>query len=174
MRDEHTDAGKVVVSKRSPQTLVEATHAIIGIRCTLAVRYAVEEVAIVGPLLPHALHFGRAWLEVAEILLPYPGLLEDGDLVAGKGRGRGVVRRQRAQDALCRLACPAVGRGIELEGIVGLEQRAELAPSLFCLGPAMLGQLYPVIGNKLVDVAVLVSLGLRMADQNNHLRRRQP
>jgi hypothetical protein len=37
------------------------------------------------------------------------------------------------------------------------------------LGPAMLGQLYPVIRYELVDVAVLVSLGLRMANQDNHL-----
>jgi 3-deoxy-D-manno-octulosonate 8-phosphate phosphatase KdsC-like HAD superfamily phosphatase len=35
----------------------------------------------------------------------------------------------------------------------------------------MLGQLHAVVGDELVDVAVLVALGLRMANQYNHLRR---
>lgn len=33
----------------------------------------------------------------------------------------------------------------------------------------MRGQLDAVVGDELVDVAVLVALGLRMADQNDHL-----
>ena len=89
--------------------------------------------AIIGPLLPHALHFCRTWLEVAKILFSYPWLLEDGNLVAGEGRGGGIVRGQGAEDALCSLTSPAVGRGVELEGVVWLEHRAELASSFFCL-----------------------------------------
>lgn len=39
------------------------------------------------------------------------------------------------------------------------------------LSPSMLGQLYPVVRYELVDVSVLVSLRLRMANQDNHLLR---
>jgi hypothetical protein len=133
MGDEHAHTGEVVVLERSPQTLVEATDTVVGIRGTLAVGYAVEEVAVVSPLLPHPLHFSRAWLEVAKVLLAYPRLFVDGDLVAGKRRGRGVVWSQRAEDAFGGLACAAVGRRIELERVVGLEEGTKLASCLFRL-----------------------------------------
>lgn len=38
----------------------------------------------------------------------------------------------------------------------------------------MLGQFHSVVGDELVDVAILVSLGLGMADQYDHLRSNQP
>ena len=118
-QDAHT--WEVVVAKRSPQALVETAHPVVGICRTLAVGYAVEEVAVVRTLLPHALHLCRAWLEVAKVLLSQPRLFEDGDLVAGKGRWGGVVGGECAQDALGRLACTAVRGGEELESIVWLE-----------------------------------------------------
>ena len=133
MGDEHAHTGEVVVLEGSPQTLVEATDTVVGIRCTLAVGYAVEEVAIIGPLLPHPLHFGRAWLEVAKVLFAYPRLFVDGYLVAGKRRWRGVIGSQSAEDAFGGLACSAVGRRVELERVVGLEEGAELASCLFRL-----------------------------------------
>ena len=68
MSDQHTDTGEVGVSELPPQTLVEAAHAVVGVGSALTVRNAVEEVAVVGSLLPHPLHFGRAWLEVAKVL----------------------------------------------------------------------------------------------------------
>jgi hypothetical protein len=34
----------------------------------------------------------------------------------------------------------------------------------------VLGKLHPMVWYELVDVAILVSLGLRMADQYDHLR----
>jgi hypothetical protein len=37
------------------------------------------------------------------------------------------------------------------------------------LGDAVRGQLHAVVGDELVDVAVLVALGLRVADQDDHL-----
>lgn len=37
----------------------------------------------------------------------------------------------------------------------------------------MLGKLYSVIGNELVDITVLVAFRLRMANQYDHLRRGQ-
>lgn len=192
MRDQNADTGEVVVAKGPPQTLVEAADSVVGICGTLAVRYAVEEVAVVCALLPHALHFGRAWLEVAKVLLSQARLFEDGDLVAWEGRRRGVVRGQRAQDALCRLARSAVGRGEELERVVGFQQGSELTSCFLCLRasylshggraglrgtaylrPAMLGKFDPVVRDELVDIAVLVSLGLGMANEDNHLHSHQ-
>ncbi len=38
------------------------------------------------------------------------------------------------------------------------------------LRPALLGKLDAVVGDKLVDIAVLVPFRLRVADQYNHLR----
>jgi hypothetical protein len=124
VRDQHADAWEVSVSKLPPQTLVEAAYAVVCIRSALTVGDAVKEVAVVGPLLPHPLHLGRAWLEVTKVLFSEARLLEHLDLVAGKRRGRGVVARQRAEDALGGLTCPAVWRGEELNRVVGLEQRA--------------------------------------------------
>jgi hypothetical protein len=108
MRDQDAHTWKVVVTELSPQALVEAAHPVVCIGRTLAIRYAVEEMPVIGPLLPHALHFCRAWLEVAKVLFSQPRLFVDGDLVAWEGRGRGVVRGQRAEDAFGRFARSAV------------------------------------------------------------------
>lgn len=106
--NQDADTGKVVVLEGSPQALVEATDTIVRVCRALAIRYAVEEVTIVGPLLPHALHLGGTWLKVAKVLFSYPWLFVYGYLVARKGRWRGVVRGQRAEDAFCRFARSAV------------------------------------------------------------------
>jgi hypothetical protein len=124
VRDQHADTWEVSISKLPPQTLVEAAYPVVCIRSALTVGDAVKEVAVVGPLLPHPLHLGRAWLEVTKVLFSEARLLEHLDLVAGKRRGRGVVARQRAEDALGGLTRPAVWRGEELNCVVGLEQRA--------------------------------------------------
>jgi hypothetical protein len=91
VRDQDAHAGEVLVAELPPQALVEAADAVVCIGSTLAVGDAVEEVAVVSALLPHALHLGGAWLEVAKVLLAQARLLEDLDLVAGERRGRGVV-----------------------------------------------------------------------------------
>jgi hypothetical protein len=50
-----------------------------------------------------------------------------------EGRGRGFVCGEGAEYALGGLASAAVGRGKELERVVGLEQRAQLTSGFFCL-----------------------------------------
>ena len=133
MRDQHTHTRKVLVAKLSPQTLIKATNPIIRICSALTVRDAVEEVPVVGALLPHSLHFCRTWLEVAKVLLSQPRLLKDSDLVAWeRGRGR-VVRSQGAQDTFSSLACATVGGRVELQGVVWFEERAQLASCFFGL-----------------------------------------
>lgn len=87
MSDQHAHAGKVFLAKESPQALVKATDAVISICSALSVWNPVEEVSVVGTLLPHSFHFGRAWLEVAEVLLAQTRLLENLNGVARK-RGR--------------------------------------------------------------------------------------
>lgn len=109
MCDQNAHAWKVVVLERSPQTLIEATDTIVRVCRTLAIRYAVEEVSIVGSLLPHALHLGGTWLEVAKVLLSYPWLFEYSYLVAGEGRWCWVVRGQCAEDTFGRLTRSTVG-----------------------------------------------------------------
>lgn len=46
MSDQHADTGKVVIPKASPEGVVEAAHAVVGIGSAFAVRYAVEEVSL--------------------------------------------------------------------------------------------------------------------------------
>lgn len=167
--DQHADAGKVWLVELAPHALVEAAHAVVCVGGALAVGDAVEEVAVVGALLPHALHLSGAWLEVAKVLLAETRLFEHGNLIAWEGRGVGVVRGQGAQDALGGLARAAVGRGEELQGVVWLEEGAQLAAGFLGLGPAQLGELDAVVRDELVDVAVLVALGLCMAHQDDHL-----
>lgn len=110
---------------------------------------------VVGPLLPHALHLGAARLEVAKVLLAQAGLLVDLDVVPGEGRGLLLVGGQGGEDAFCGLACAAVGRGEEVEGVVGTEEGTEAATGLVGLGPAILGEFDSVIGDALVDFTVL-------------------
>jgi hypothetical protein len=133
MRDQDAHTWKVVVAKLPPQALVEAADSVVSICSALAIRYTVEEVPIIGPLLPHALHFCRAWLEVAKVLFSQSRLFVDGYLVAREGRGRGVIRGQRAEDAFGRFTCSAIRRGEELDRVVWLEERAKLSASVFGL-----------------------------------------
>jgi hypothetical protein len=107
--DQHAHAREVGLAKLPPHALVEAAHAVIGVGGAFSIGNAVEEVAIVGALLPHALHLGRTWLEVAKVLLAEARLFEDGDLVARKGRRRRLVRGERAQDTLGRLPGASIG-----------------------------------------------------------------
>jgi hypothetical protein len=120
----HADTGKVIFAKLPPEALVEATNSIVCVGRTLAIRNAIEEVAVVGPLLPHPLHLGTAWLEVAEILLPQPRLLVDFDVISAVRRRLLLVGCEGREDALCGLACTPVGRGEEVEGVVGSEEGA--------------------------------------------------
>ena len=181
MGDQHTHAREVRLAELAPHALVEAAHAIVCVGGALAVGDAVEEVAVVGALLPHALHLGGAWLEVAKVLLAETRLFEDGNLITREGRRGGVVGGEGTQDAFGGLAGAAVGRGEELERVVWLEQRAQLPACFFrlelwsikaargrmrngrrgrraYLAPAQLGELHAVVGDELVNVAVLVSL----------------
>lgn len=119
MRNQNAYAREVLLAKQSPQALVEAADAVVCICGALSVGDAVEEVAVVGALLPHPLHFSRTWLEISKVLLPQPGLLEDLNLVTWKGGGCMLVRGKRAEDAFGGFARAAVGRGKELEGVVG-------------------------------------------------------
>lgn len=135
MRNKHAYAWEVRLSKASPQSLVEPAHPIVRIRRALAVRDAVEEMSIVRAFLPHALHLATTWLEVSKVLLAQPGLFVHLDRVpverarcAGFGGGC-----EGAEDALGRLAGAAVGRCVELEGIVWFQEGAEAATSVFCL-----------------------------------------
>lgn len=82
--DEDADAGEVVFPEQPPQGLIEAADPVVGIRSRLPVGDPVEEVPVVCPLLPHALHLGGTWLEVAKVLLAQPGLLVHLDGVSGK------------------------------------------------------------------------------------------
>ena len=192
MCNQDTHTRKVVVAKRSPQALIEATDSVVRICRTLAIWYAVEEVTVVCPLLPHSLHFGRAWLEVAKVLFSQTRLFEDGYLVPRERRWCRVVGREGAQDAFGGFARSAIGRGKELERVVRLEQRSELFACLLCLhckrqsglvsrvkggmfefkthlSPAMLSKFHPVVWYELMDVAVLVSFRLSMPNQYDHL-----
>jgi hypothetical protein len=54
--DKDADAGKIIIAKLSPETLVEAANSIVGIRCRLAVWDAIEKVTIICTFLPHSLH----------------------------------------------------------------------------------------------------------------------
>lgn len=148
-------AGKVIFSKLTPQALVEATNTVIGIRSALPVGYTIEEVAIVGSLLPHAFHFGAAWLEVAKVLLSQTGLLVDFDAGPTIRRGLGIVRGQGGQDAFGGLSGAAIWGCEEVDGIVWPEQLAQAAARFMGLGPAVLRELYAVIRDCLVYIAVL-------------------
>lgn len=152
---ENTHAGEVVLAKLPPETLVEATDTVVGVGSTLAVGYPVEEVAIVCALLPHPLHLSGTWLEVSKILLAKPRLLVDLDVVPLEGRGLGLVRSQCGQDPLGGLPCAAVGRGEEVQRVVGAEHLAQAPARIVGLLPAILSQLDAVVRNRLVDLAVL-------------------
>lgn len=168
--DENTDAGKVVLAKLAPETLVEAADAVVSVGGALAVGDAVEEVAVVSTFLPHALHFGAAGLKVAKVLLAEAGLFIDLDAGAAERRGAGIVRGQGGEDAFGGFAGAAVGRSEDLKGVIGAEEFAKSASSVVGLVPAFGGEFHPVIGDGLVDVFVFVSFGLSMADQDDQPR----
>ena len=117
-RTQHADARKVVLAKLPPQTLVEAADAVVGIGSTLAIGDPVEKVAVVGAFLPHALHLGAAWLEVAKVLLAQARLLVHLDLVTLEGTRLRLVAGQGGQDALGGLSRAAVGAREEVQGVV--------------------------------------------------------
>lgn len=117
--------------------------------------------AVVGALLPHALHLGAAGLEVPEVLLAQAWLLVHLDAVPLEGGGVGVLGGQGLEDALGGLPRPAVGRREELDRVLGLEQGSQSTAGIARLGPAVLGQLHPVVGDRLVYLSVLC-VGLYM------------
>lgn len=135
MSDQNGDAGKVLVPELPPHALVEATDSIVRIGGALAVGYSIEEVTVVCPLPPHALHLRRTGLEIAEVLLSQPGLFVELDL--GPAEGGGAILeggRQGLEDALGGLAGAAVGGGEDLEGVVGAEELSQSQTGLGCLG----------------------------------------
>lgn len=143
-----------------PQALVEAAHSVVGVGCALAVGDPVEEVAVVGALLPHAFHLGATWLEVAEILLAQPRLLVDFDVGAAKGRGLRVVGGEGCEETLCGFAGAAVGRREDLEGVVWAEKVAEAAACFVGLGPSFWCEFYSVIWDGLVYLAVFWAISV--------------
>lgn len=64
------DAGKVLLAEESPQRFVEPADPVVGVCRRLAVGNAVEEVAVVRSLHPHAFHLCGAWLEISKVLFP--------------------------------------------------------------------------------------------------------
>lgn len=133
MRNQHTHAREIVFAETPPQRFVEAGDAVIGVGCGFAVGDAIEEMAVVGALLPHAAHFGGAGLEVSEILFAEAGFLVDFDRVPWEGRGRGGGGGQGVEEAFGGFACAAVGRGEEVESVIGAEEGAEFYACFFCL-----------------------------------------
>ena len=157
---QHTNTRKVILPKLPPQRLVEATNPIVCVRRTLSIRDTVEEMPIISTLLPHPLHLGRAGLEVAKVLLAQSRLLIHLDFVSRERRRRRIVRGQRAEDALGRLAGATVGGGEEVEGVFWFEEGAELAPCFVGLVPAIVGEFDAVVGDVLVDITVFYRKGL--------------
>lgn len=70
MCDQYAHAWKVCLAETPPETLIEPTHSIVGVRRTLPIGNAVEEVSVICTLLPHAFHLTATWLKVAKVLLP--------------------------------------------------------------------------------------------------------
>jgi hypothetical protein len=151
----YANARKVILAKLAPQTLVEAADPIIGIGSALAVGNPVEEVAVVGALLPHALHLGAARLEVAKVLLAQARLLVDLDVAPLERARIGVVAGQGGQDAFGGLSRAPVRTREEMQGVVGAQQRPQPAAGLVGLLPSFRRQLDAVVGDSLVDVAIL-------------------
>src|SRR5436305_10411031 len=73
MGHEDTNAGKIIISKLPPQTLIESTNSIICICCRFTVGYPIEKMSIIRTFLPHSFHLRRTWLKVSEILLAQSG-----------------------------------------------------------------------------------------------------
>lgn len=154
MRHKHAHAREALLPELAPETLIEAADAIVRVRGALAVRDAVEEVPVVGALLPHPRHLRGRGLEVAEILFAQAGLLVDFDVLSREGRGGGGGGGQGGEDAFGGFARAPVGGGEEVEGVGGAQEGAEFAPGGVGLRTAFWGELDAVVGDGLVDVAV--------------------
>jgi hypothetical protein len=72
----------------------------------------------------------------------------------GEWRRRRVVRGQGGKYAFGRLSRAAIGGGKEVESVVGAEEGTKSSACLVGLCPAFRGELYSVVGDGLVDIAV--------------------
>jgi len=144
MCHKHTHTREIHIPELPPQTLVEPRHAIVRIGGGLPIRDAIEEMSIIRPLLPHALHLRRTRLEIAKVLLAQPRLLPYFDLLARERRRgafvvwvggiEGLLRGQGAQKAFGGFPRAAVRGGEDLEGVVGFQEGLQAAAGVFCLG----------------------------------------
>ena len=166
-QDAHT--GAIILPKESPQGLIKPADPIVGIRGRLAVGDAVEEMPIICPLHPHALHLRGAWLEIAKVLLSQPRLFVDLDRVSRKRGRRRRIGGQGLENALGGLPSSAIGRGEEMNVIIWAQEATEVGACLPGLSMALGCEFDPMVGDGLVDITVFVPLGLGMTDQNDHL-----
>jgi hypothetical protein len=160
MRDEYAYTGKIVLIETTPKRIIETRNPIVGVSSTLAVWYAVEEVSVVCPLLPHAFHLCSAWLEISEVLFSQPWFFIYFDCMSRKRRRCRIIARQGGQNAFCCLTCTPVRRSEEMEGIVRAEEGSEFAACFEGLLMAFRCETDAVVWHSLMDVAVLVSFGL--------------
>lgn len=65
-----------------------------------------------------------------------------------------LVGSESGKNAFGRFSCAAVRRGKKVEGVVGAKEGAQSSPSFVGLSPAVLSELYSVVGDGLVDVSV--------------------
>ena len=93
-------------------------------------------------------------MEVAKVLFAKARLLVDFDGVSRKRRGLGVIGGERVQYPFRRLSSASVWRGEEVEGIIGPQEGAELAPCFGGLSPSFWCEFYSMIGRSLVDFSV--------------------
>jgi hypothetical protein len=162
MRDEYADTGKIVLIETTPKRIIETRNAIVSVSSTLTIWYAVEEVSVVCPFLPHPFHLCSTWLEISEVLLSQPWFFIYFDCMSRKRRRCRIIACQGGQDAFRCLTCTSVGRGEEMEGIIRAEKGSEFAASFEGLLMSFRGETDAVVWHSLVDVAVLVSFGLGM------------
>lgn len=150
----HTNRSAVIFPKLPPQALVKAADTIIRICRRLPIWNPVEEVSVVGTLLPHTLHLHRARLEIPKVLLSEPWLLVHLYTLPAKWRWGRLVRGQGGQDAFGSLPRTPVRRGEEVKGVISAEEGAETSSCVEGLRPAFGGELHAVVGDGLVDIPV--------------------
>lgn len=134
MRNKHTHAREVFFSEAPPERFVEAGNTIVGIGGGFSVGDPVEEVTVVGTLLPHAAHFGGAGLEVSEILFAQAGFFVDFYGVTGERRRGGGGGGEGIEYSFGGFTGSTVGRCEEVECVVGAEKGAQFYTCFFCLG----------------------------------------